>query len=132
MIFTEMENKKIESYKDLIVWQKGIELVNEIYVLTKMFPKEEMFGLTNQMRRAAVSIPANIAEGWGRNSTKSYIQFVRISRGSLYEIETMMVIAKNQNYINEEQKSSTSSRIDELGKMLNKLLQKLDSYIDKK
>jgi four helix bundle protein len=77
-----MENKKIESYKDLIVWQKGIELVNEIYVLTKMFPKEEMFGLTNQMRRAAVSIPANIAEGWGRNSTKSYIQFVRISRGS--------------------------------------------------
>jgi four helix bundle protein len=127
-----MENKKIESYKDLIVWQKGIELVNEIYVLTKMFPKEEMFGLTNQMRRAAVSIPANIAEGWGRNSTKSYIQFVRISRGSLYEIETMMVIAKNQNYINEEQKSSTSSRIDELGKMLNKLLQKLDSYIDKK
>jgi four helix bundle protein len=126
-----MENKKIESYKDLIVWQKGIELVNEIYVLTKMFPKEEMFGLTNQMRRAAVSIPANIAEGWGRNSTKSYIQFVRISRGSLYEIETMMVIAKNQNYINEEQKSSTSSRIDELGKMLNKLLQKLDSYIDK-
>jgi len=74
--FTGMENKKIESYKDLIVWQKGIELVNEIYILTKRFPKEEMFGLTNQMRRAAVSIPANIAEGWGRKSTKSYIQFI--------------------------------------------------------
>lgn len=69
----EMEKKKFESYKDLIVWQKGIELVNEIFVLTKRFPKEEMFGLTNQMRRAAVSIPANIAEGWGRDSTKSYI-----------------------------------------------------------
>jgi len=68
-----MEKKKFESYKDLIVWQKGIELVNEIFVLTKRFPKEEMFGLTNQMRRAAVSIPANIAEGWGRDSTKSYI-----------------------------------------------------------
>jgi four helix bundle protein len=126
-----MENKKIESYKDLIVWQKGIELVNEIYILTKRFPKEEMFGMTNQMRRAAVSIPANIAEGWGRNSTKSYIQFVRISRGSLYEIETMLVIAKNQNYINEEQKSSTSSRIDELGKMLNKLLISLDHFLDR-
>jgi hypothetical protein len=62
--FTGMENKKIESYKDLIVWQKRIELVNEIYVLTKRFPKEEMFGLSNQMRRASVSIPANIAEGW--------------------------------------------------------------------
>ena len=127
-----MENKKIESYKDLIVWQKGIELVNEIYVLTKRFPKEEMFGLTNQMRRAAVSIPANIAEGWGRNSTKSYIQFVRISRGSLYELETLFVIARDLNYIDETIKSSVTGKIDEIGKMFNKLLQKLDSYIDKK
>lgn len=96
-----MEQKKIESYKDLIVWQKGIELVNELYAITKKFPKEEIFGLTNQIRRAAVSVAANIAEGWGRNSTKNYIQFLRISRGSLYEIETMLVIANNQNYINE-------------------------------
>ena len=94
-----MENKKIESYKDLIVWQKGIDLVKNVYTITKSFPKEEMFGLTNQMRRASVSIPANIAEGWGRNSTKNYIQFVRISRGSLFELETLLVIAKNQNYI---------------------------------
>jgi four helix bundle protein len=126
-----MENKKIESYKDLIVWQKGIELVNEIYVLTKRFPKEEIYGLTNQMRRAAVSIPANIAEGWGRNSTKNYIQFIRISRGSLYEIETMIVIAKNQNYIDEDQKLSIAMRIDELGKMLNKLLSSLDHFLTK-
>ena len=116
----------------MIVWQKGIELVNEIYVLTKRFPKEEMFGLTNQMRRAAVSIPANIAEGWGRNSTKSYIQFVRISRGSLYELETLFVIARDLNYIDETIKSSVTGKIDEIGKMFNKLLQKLDSYIDKK
>ncbi|MFZ4562017.1 MAG: four helix bundle protein [Bacteroidales bacterium] len=126
-----MENKKIESYKDLIVWQKGIDLVNEIYVLTKMFPKEEMFGLTNQMRRAAVSIPANIAEGWGRDSTKNYIQFIRISRGSLYELETLFVIARDLNYIDETIKTSVTGKIDEIGKMLNKLLQKLDSYIDK-
>ena len=131
MIFTGMENKKIESYKDLIVWQKGIDLVNEIYVLTKMFPKEEMFGLTNQMRRAAVSIPANIAEGWGRDSTKNYIQFIRISRGSLYELETLFVIARDLNYIDETIKTSVTGKIDEIGKMLNKLLQKLDSYIDK-
>jgi four helix bundle protein len=123
-----MEKKKIESYKDLVVWQKGIELVNELYTVTKEFPKEEMFGLTNQIRRAAVSVPANIAEGWGRNSTKNYIQFIRISIGSLYEIETQLVIANNQNYITNQKKSTLSEKIDELGKMLNTLLKKLDNY----
>jgi four helix bundle protein len=127
-----MEQKKIESYKDLIVWQKGIELVDELYTITKKFPKEEMFGLTNQIRRASVSIPANIAEGWGRNSSKNYIQFLRISRGSLFEIETMLVIANNQNFITEQMKSSISMKIDELGKMLNKLIKNLDLFIDEK
>jgi len=115
-----MEKKKITSYKDLVVWQKGVEFVNEVYMITKKFPKEEMFGLTNQMRSASVSIPANIAEGWGRHSTKNYVQFVRISTGSLFEFETMFVIPRNLNYI------------DELGKMLNKLIQGLNNYIDKK
>ena len=127
-----MEKKKIESYKDLIVWQKGIELVDELYSVTKGFPKEEMFGLTNQIRRAAVSVPANIAEGWGRNSTKNYIQFIRISIGSLYEIETQLIIANNQKYITNQQKTALSERIDELGKMLNKLLKSLDKYLDNK
>jgi four helix bundle protein len=127
-----MENKKIESYKDLIVWQKGIELVNELYTVTKGFPKEEMFGLTNQIRRAAVSVPANIAEGWGRNSTKNYIQFIRISIGSLYEIETQLMISNNQSYITNQQKSALSARIDELGKMLNTLLKRLDNHITNK
>jgi four helix bundle protein len=127
-----MEKKKIESYKDLVVWQKGIELVNELYTVTKEFPKEEMFGLTNQIRRAAVSVPANIAEGWGRNSTKNYIQFIRISIGSLYEIETQLIIANNQNYITNQKKSALSARIDELGKMLNKLLKSLDNFIENK
>jgi four helix bundle protein len=127
-----MEKKKIESYKDLIVWQKGIELVGELYSVTKGFPKEEMFGLTNQIRRAAVSVPANIAEGWGRNSTKNYIQFIRISIGSLYEIETQLIIANNQNYITNQKKSALSARIDELGKMLNKLLKSLDNFIENK
>jgi four helix bundle protein len=127
-----MEKKKIESYKDLIVWQKGIELVDELYSVTKGFPKEEMFGLTNQIRRAAVSVPANIAEGWGRNSTKNYIQFIRISIGSLYEIETQLIIANNQNYITNQKKSALSARIDELGKMLKKLLKSLDNFIENK
>ncbi len=82
-----MEKQTVTTYKDLVVWQKGIELVNEIYVVTRIFPKEEMFGLTNQLRRAAISIPANIAEGWGRSSTKNYVQFIKISLGSLFELE---------------------------------------------
>ena len=117
-----MENKKIESYKDSFVWQKGVYLVNDIYTITKKIPKEELFGLTNQMRRASVSIPSNIAEGWGRNSTKNYIQFIRFSRGSLYELETLLVVARNQNFMDEKTKSLVSGKIDEIGKMLNKLI----------
>jgi len=89
-----MENKKVESFKDLFVWQKGIELVNDIYKLTKQFPKDEVYGLNSQIRRAAISIPANIAEGWGRGTTKNYIQFLEISRGFLLELETLIIIAK--------------------------------------
>jgi four helix bundle protein len=76
-----MENRRVESFKDLFVWQKGIELVNEIYKLTKLFPKEELYWLTSQIRRAAISVPSNIAEGWGRGTTKNYIQFLEIARG---------------------------------------------------
>ena len=90
-----MERVPVKSYKDLVVWQKGIMLVDLVYAVTGKFPKEEMYGLTNQIRRAAVSIPANIAEGWGRDSTKNYLQFLRISRGSLYEVETMLTISFN-------------------------------------
>jgi four helix bundle protein len=88
-----------------------------------------MFGLTNQIRRAAVSVPSNIAEGWGRNSTKNYTQFIRISIGSLYEIETQLVIAINQNYITNQNKNTLTERIDELGKMLNTLLKSLNYYL---
>ena len=95
-------NNKINSYKDLIVWQKSIALVTEIYKLTKAFPAEEKFGIVNQLNRAVVSIPANIAEGWGRESSKNYLQFLRVSRGSLMETETLLVISKNLNYIDDE------------------------------
>ncbi len=124
-----MNKGEIRSYKDLLVWQKGIEFVNEIYFLTKKFPKEEIFGLTSQMRRAAVAIPSNIAEGWGRSTTKNYIQFIRISRGSLFEIETMIQIAKDQQYLSDEQKTSALLKTEELGKMINKLLHSLEKYL---
>lgn len=85
--------QKIVSYRDLDVWQQSRLLVKNIYQLTKIFPKEEQFGLTNQLRRAAISVPSNIAEGCGRNHFKDSVQFFFISRGSLYEIETQLVLA---------------------------------------
>jgi len=84
----------IQSYKDLIVWQKSISLVVEIYNLTSCFPKEELYGLTSQMRRSAVSIPSNIAEGRGRGTARDFMQFLRIALGSTNELETQIVISK--------------------------------------
>ena len=73
---------KVKSYRDLLIWQKGMEIVNEVYLITNQFPKEEMYGITNQIKRSSVSIPSNIAEGWGRDSSQSYRHFLRIARGS--------------------------------------------------
>jgi len=122
-----MENKKVESFKDLIIWQKGIELVNDFYKVTKHFPKEELYGLTSQIRRAAISIPANIAEGWGRGTTKNYVQFLEISRGSLYELETLIIISNNLTYLNKDDSSEIENKIFEIGRMLNALITKLES-----
>ncbi len=85
----------IQSYKELLVWQKGIHLVTTVYKNMQDFPNDENFGLKSQIKRAAVSIPSNIAEGWGRNSTQSYSQFLKISRGSLFELETQKSLQKN-------------------------------------
>jgi len=120
---------KISSYKDLIVWKKSIELVTEIYAVSKQFPIEEKFGLVNQLNRAVVSIPANIAEGWGRESSKNYLQFLRISRGSLMEVETLMIISKNLNYIEEEKFKLVSGRIEETGKILQGLIKSIQQRI---
>lgn len=115
---------KIKSYKELLVWQKSMILVTEIYELTKTLPEDERFGLTSQMRRCSVSIPSNIAEGWGRLSRKNYIQFLRVSRGSLYELETQLLITKELNYINDSE--SVENLIIEISKMLNSLIKKLE------
>ena len=117
----------MESYKDLIVWQKSMLLVKEIYSIVKLLPKEEQYALSDQMRRAAVSIPSNIAEGYGRASTNDYVRFLNIARGSKYELETQVHICVMLNYITKEQSASVFELTQEIGKMLNSLAKKLMS-----
>ncbi len=120
--------EKINSYHDLEVWQKAMELVTDIYKVTRTFLKEEIYGLTSQLRRAAVSVPANIAEGWGRGMTGEYIQFLRIARGSLLEVETLMTISHNLKYVNTQELKSILERIREINKMINALIKSLLKY----
>ena len=119
------EKKKIESYKDLEVWKKGVRFAIEIYQVTKDFPGHEQFGLTNQLRRAAYSIPANIAEGYGRESAKNYIQFLKTSRGSLNEVETFLYSAVGLGYLDKSVLDEMITKSTEIGKMLNSLIKKL-------
>lgn len=116
---------KVSSYQELEVWKKAIKLVTEIYKETQNFPKEEIYALTSQIRKAAISVPANIAEGWGRNMTKEYIQFLRISRGSLIELETHLIISNNLNYITNQSLEIILKRTQEVNKMLNAMINSL-------
>ncbi len=115
----------IRSYRDLEVWQRGVDLVERIYKLTPSFPSEEKFGLTAQIRRAAVSIPSNIAEGWGRDSTKEYVHFVRIARSSLFEVETQLIIAHRLGYLNEDALKTLLQETDVESRMLLSLIRSL-------
>ncbi len=116
---------KINSYKDLIAWQKAVALVSDIYKVTESFPESEKFGMLSQLRRAAVSVPANIAEGWGRENTKNYLQFLRISRASLYEVETLLIIANNLEYLTENKKQEMFDKTEEVAKIINGLIKSL-------
>lgn len=110
----------IKSYKDLLIWQKGIVLVVKVYKLVKTFPKEELFSLTSQIKRASVSIPSNISEGYGRNTDKSFSYFLDISRGSLNELETQLIIAKELEFITDfDLYTEVLSLITEESKMIN-------------
>ena len=112
--------KEIKSYKDLLIWQKGIKIVILVYQLVKSFPKEEIYALTSQLKRASVSIPSNIAEGYGRNSDKSFSHFLDISRGSLFEIKTQLIIAKELGFISDDfLYQEILSQIEEESKMIN-------------
>jgi four helix bundle protein len=113
------------SYQDLLVWQQAMDLVAEIYSTTRTWPKEELFGLTSQVRRAATSIPANIAEGYGREHRGSYLQFLRIAQGSLKELETHLMIAKRIDLAPTEKIATLLQRAESVGKLLRLLLRKL-------
>ena len=111
----------MHNYKKLNVWISSISLVKNIYNLTRKFPKEEMFVLTQQLRRAAISIPSNIAEGAGRNSNAQFKNFLQISIGSCYEAESQLIVSKELEYISEEELETISKELDSIMKMNHNL-----------
>jgi len=118
----------ISNYKDLIVWQKSINLVVEIYKLTDYFPKSEIYGLSSQMKRSAVSISSNIAEGCRRGSKKEYARFLRIAFGSGAELETQIEICKKINKLNNNNFQIIDSLLDEVMRILNKMINNFKNY----
>jgi len=115
----------IKTYKDLIVWQKGIDLVKFVYQMTRRLPEAEKFGLISQLQRASVSVPANIAEGWGRETKAYYVNFLRISKGSLAELDTLATIAHSLNYLEPDLFVELNNKIEEVSRMLNALIRSL-------
>jgi len=115
----------IESYRDLKVWQAAMDLAVAVYAATAKFPQSELYGLTSQMRRAATSVAANIAEGYGRESTRSYIQFLKTSRGSLKEVETLVILSERIKLLTAEQSKPVLEIAVSIGKMLNSLIRSL-------
>lgn len=118
-----MKNK-IKSYKDLVVWQKSINLVDLVYEITRQLPDIEKFGLTSQVNRSVVSIPSNIAEGSGRSSRKEFIQFLKHARGSLFELETQLIIVNNRYNIKNDK---VNNLLIEVGKMISTLIKRLET-----
>jgi len=115
----------IKKFKDLRIWQKGIEIVINIYTLTKKFPKEELYSLTSQIRRSAISIPSNIAEGFRRYHNKEYKQFLYITLGSCAELETQIAIARMLKYITEDEEIELTEKLDHICRMTSNLIKKL-------
>ena len=113
----------IRTFRDLVAWQKSVALVTGVYQRTRVFPKEEMYGLVSQMRRAAVSIPSNVAEGFGRHSTNEYVRFLQISMGSLFELETQLEIAQNLGYLEPKQYEALEEDCREVERILSALIQ---------
>ena len=114
----------MKTYRDLIVWQKSVHFVTVIYQTTKTFPKDEVFGLISQMRRCSVSIPSNIAEGYGRRSKKDYLRFLQIAMGAVYELQTQIEISRNLEYL-------TPNRLEEIYELSREIERMLSSLINK-
>ena len=120
----------LQSYRDLEVWQRSMDLVEEIYLLTKLLPKTELFGLTSQMRRAAISIPSNIAEGYGRIHRKEYVHHLSFAQGSLQETETQLQITVRLEYLDRDQVKKAWNLMQDVGKMLRRLIVSLSPKPD--
>ena len=117
----------LQKYEDLIVWQKSMDLVVEIYKLVKLLPNDELHALSDQMKRASVSIPSNIAEGQERSTTKDFVKFLYIAKGSKGELETHLLICTRLLYLTQAQIAIAHNLLQEIGKMLNSLIYKLNS-----
>jgi four helix bundle protein len=120
-------NPTAQGYRDLVVWQKGIALAREIYFLTKDLPADEKFGLVSQMRRAAVSVPSNIAEGQARHTTGEFIQFISHAEGSVAELDTQLTLCQDLQLLDSQQTANAANLLDELRRMLNGLRRKLST-----
>jgi four helix bundle protein len=120
----------VSDYRELVVWQKAMDLVEAIYRITGQFPKEEVYGLTSQLRRAAVSIPSNIAEGQGRHTTRDFLNFLSIANGSLKEVETQATIAQRLQFIRQETQSEILEKTTEIGRLLSGLTNALKKRLD--
>jgi four helix bundle protein len=114
-----------DSYRDLIAWKKAMRLVTEVYQATRSFPRDELYGLTAQLRRAAVSVPSNIAEGQARYSPREFCHFLSLARGSLVEIETQLMIARTLSYLSRDKNQELLKHTAELGRILNGLIQSI-------
>jgi len=119
--------EKMKSYKDLIVYQKAYKLTLEIYMTTKNYPKDELYGLVSQMRRSAVSIPCNVAEGYRRGHRKEYIQFLHVAMGSCGELETLLSLSKDLGFLNEETYNKLYQSQDEISRLLRGLISSLSN-----
>jgi four helix bundle protein len=119
------EDRFVRSYRDLWVWKEGMELAEMCYRLTRAFPREEVFGMTSQVRRAATAIPDNIAEGYGRENSGEYVQFLRIAQGSLKELETHLILASRVGLASNEDTASILEKCETVGKMLRALIRSI-------
>jgi four helix bundle protein len=122
-----MENQSIQSYRDLRAWQEAMNLAEMCYRLTKAFPKEEMYGMTSQIRRAGASVPANIAEGYGRESRGDYIRFLQIAQGSLKETETHLILSTRVELTTKESTEPLLTQCETVGKILRGLIRSLQN-----
>ena len=118
---------KIKNYRDLVVWQKAMDLTTMLYQIVRKLPKEETYALSDQMRRAAISIPSNIAEGFGRNSTKEYTHFLYITKGSVCELETQLMLCVRIEYITEIEIQPIMILLEEIGKMITTITKNLNA-----